>query len=93
MRCDLHVHTLHSGPPDLPALRHLSRECYSEPLAVYETAKRRGMDLVTITDHDTLDQGAHAFTTVPKATNRSELPGSVSCETGWISESGFDRPE
>ncbi len=55
MRCDLHVHTLHSGPPDLPALRHLSRECYSEPLAVYETAKRRGMDLVTITDHDTIE--------------------------------------
>lgn len=55
MRCDLHVHTLHSGPPDLPGLRHLSRECYSEPRAVYETAKRRGMDLVTITDHDTIE--------------------------------------
>ncbi len=54
MRCDLHVHTLHSGPVDLPGLRHLSRECYSEPREVYETAKRRGMDLVTITDHDTV---------------------------------------
>lgn len=54
MRCDLHVHTLHSGPVDLPGLRHLSRECYSEPMEVYETAKRRGMDLVTITDHDTV---------------------------------------
>ena len=55
MRCDLHVHTLHSGPVDLPGLRHLSRECYSEPMEVYETAKRRGMDLVTITDHDTVE--------------------------------------
>lgn len=55
MRCDLHVHTLHSGPVDLPGLRHLSRECYSEPMEVYETAKGRGMDLVTITDHDTVE--------------------------------------
>jgi predicted metal-dependent phosphoesterase TrpH len=28
------------------------RECYNTPEAVYETAKARGMDLVTITDHD-----------------------------------------
>jgi len=55
MRCDLHVHTLYSGPVDLPGLRHLTRECYSEPMEVYETAKRRGMDLVTITDHDTVE--------------------------------------
>ena len=55
MRCDLHVHSRYSGPVDLPVLRHISRECYSEPKAVYETAKDRGMDLVTITDHDTIE--------------------------------------
>ncbi|MBX7184202.1 MAG: hypothetical protein K1Y01_03565 [Vicinamibacteria bacterium] len=55
MRCDLHVHTRYSGPVDIPVLRHLSRECYSEPIEVYEIARRRGMDLVTITDHDTID--------------------------------------
>lgn len=54
MRADLHVHSRHSGPADLPVLRHVGRECYSEPLAVYETAMRRGMDLVTLTDHDTI---------------------------------------
>jgi predicted metal-dependent phosphoesterase TrpH len=54
MRCDLHVHSWHSGPADLPVLRHLGRESYSEPLAVYEAAVRRGMDLVTLTDHDTI---------------------------------------
>jgi predicted metal-dependent phosphoesterase TrpH len=32
-----------------------SRDCYSSPDAVYRTAKRRGMDLVTITDHDSID--------------------------------------
>lgn len=55
MRCDLHVHTRYSGPVDLPGLRHVTRECYSDPGAVYEIAKRRGMDLVTITDHDTIE--------------------------------------
>jgi predicted metal-dependent phosphoesterase TrpH len=55
MRCDLHVHSKHSGPVDLPLLRHLGRESYSEPLDVYWTALRRGMDLVTLSDHDTID--------------------------------------
>lgn len=40
---------------DLPGLRHVSRECYSDPEEVYRIAKRRGMDLVTITDHDTIE--------------------------------------
>jgi predicted metal-dependent phosphoesterase TrpH len=54
MRCDLHVHSRHSGPATLPVLRHLARECYSEPRAVYEVARARGMDLVTLSDHDTI---------------------------------------
>jgi predicted metal-dependent phosphoesterase TrpH len=54
MRCDLHVHSKHSGPPELPVLGQLGRECYSEPAAVYEAALCRGMDLVTLTDHDTI---------------------------------------
>lgn len=55
MRSDLHVHSRHSGPTDLPVLRHLGRECYSEPKEVYERARARGMDLVTLTDHDSID--------------------------------------
>jgi len=54
MRCDLHVHSKHSGAADLPVLRHVGRESYSEPRAVYDLALRRGMDLVTLTDHDTI---------------------------------------
>jgi predicted metal-dependent phosphoesterase TrpH len=57
MRCDLHVHTLHSGMCTLPLLKHFCRECYSEPQAVYETLKGLGMDLVTVTDHDSIDAG------------------------------------
>jgi predicted metal-dependent phosphoesterase TrpH len=55
MRSDLHVHSRHSGPTDLPVLRHLGRECYSEPKEVYERARARGMDLVTLTDHDSIE--------------------------------------
>ena len=36
-----------------PAALHLP-ECATEPAEVYELAKRRGMDFVTITDHDTI---------------------------------------
>src|SRR5213595_2866825 len=48
------MHTRYSGP-----VKHLrffrARDCYSQPLDVYRVAKARGMDLVTITDHDSID--------------------------------------
>jgi predicted metal-dependent phosphoesterase TrpH len=54
VKADLHVHSYHSGyNHDLPFLR--SRDCYTDPVAVYRTAKARGMDVVTITDHDSID--------------------------------------
>src|SRR6266567_7490419 len=55
MRCDLHVHTRHSGMCNVPVLRAVCRESYNQPLAVYEKLKRCGMDLVTVTDHDSID--------------------------------------
>ena len=55
MRCDLHVHSWYSGRADLPVLGHVGRECYSDPEDVYEAATRRGMDLVTLTDHDGIE--------------------------------------
>ena len=58
MRCDLHVHTLHSGMCTIPLLRQICRESYNAPQSVYETLKRRGMDLVTATDHDSVDTAA-----------------------------------
>jgi len=39
----------------IPLLRHVCRESYNEPLAVYEKLKRAGMHLVTVTDHDSID--------------------------------------
>ena len=55
MRCDLHVHTRHSGMCTVPLLNRICRESYSDPQPVYEALKRRGMDLVTVTDHDSID--------------------------------------
>ena len=54
LKADLHVHSWHSTVNgDLPFLK--SRDCYSDPVDVYRTAKARGMDIVTITDHDSID--------------------------------------
>lgn len=54
VRADLHVHSCHSlQSGNLKFLK--SRDCYSSPEAVYRVAKSRGMDLVTITDHDSID--------------------------------------
>jgi predicted metal-dependent phosphoesterase TrpH len=55
MKCDLHVHTHHSGMCTVPLLSRICRESYNEPRAVYETLKRRGMNFVTVTDHDSID--------------------------------------
>jgi predicted metal-dependent phosphoesterase TrpH len=78
MRCDLHVHSWHSGRTDVPVLEHLGRECYSEPLDVYERALRRGMDLVTLTDHDDIE-GALQLARLPNTFVSEEvtvvLPG------------------
>jgi predicted metal-dependent phosphoesterase TrpH len=65
MRCDMHIHSVHSGMMLSPFfLQPVCRECYSPPEEVYETLKRRGMDLVTLTDHDAID-GAEVLRSKP----------------------------
>lgn len=51
----MHVHTIHSGMCTLPVLNRVCRESYTQPDALYERLKRAGMDLVTVTDHDSID--------------------------------------
>ena len=54
-RMDTHCHSWASDGPAVAALSFLDvPECYSPPEKVYEQARARGMDLVTITDHDTI---------------------------------------
>ena len=38
----------------MPLLKNFCRECYSEPEAVYETLRQKGMDLITVSDHDSI---------------------------------------
>src|SRR5918992_1529168 len=55
VRVDLHCHSSASQESRLGVQRALGLpECATPPEEVYELAKRRGMDYVTITDHDTI---------------------------------------
>jgi predicted metal-dependent phosphoesterase TrpH len=54
MKCDLHVHSIHSGMCTVPFLNRFCRESYNDPREVYSVLKRKGMDLVTLTDHDSI---------------------------------------
>lgn len=56
IRIDLHCHSTASNRPAETVLKAIHcPESYSDPEAVYAQAKSRGMDLVTITDHDCID--------------------------------------
>lgn len=55
-KIDLHVHSLYSSDSQNAVIKALgSKESYVEPEEIFETAMQRGMDYVTITDHDTID--------------------------------------
>src|SRR5437016_14479244 len=62
-RIDLHCHSDASNRAAEVVLNAIHcPECYSSPAEVYAQAKRRGMDFITITDHDTTD-GASLLST------------------------------
>jgi glycosyltransferase involved in cell wall biosynthesis/predicted metal-dependent phosphoesterase TrpH len=55
-RVDMHCHSTASQVSKLGVQRALGLpECATPPEEVYALARRRGMDFVTITDHDTID--------------------------------------
>lgn len=82
LRADLHVHSWHSGfTRSMPMFR--SRDCFSTPGEVYRAAKARGMDVVTITDHDSFDGCLELLASHPDAPDflpgeeiECRLPGS-----------------
>jgi predicted metal-dependent phosphoesterase TrpH len=62
----MHVHTWASKVNgNVPFLR--SRDCYSKPWDVYRVAKARGMDLVAITDHDSIDGALELLQRLPSS--------------------------
>ena len=79
-RADLHVHCSASQLSKLGVQRSLHLpECATPPEEVYELAKRRGMDFVTITDHDTI-AGALAIGHLPDTFISEELTVSFKGE-------------
>ncbi len=56
LRADLHVHSLHSSHTSSFGIgRFFTPTSQASAREIYQTAKRRGMDLVTITDRHTID--------------------------------------
>ncbi len=79
-RADLHVHSTASQVSRLGVQRALGLpECATPPHEVYELAKRRGMDFVTITDHDTI-AGALQLADRPDAFISEELTADFAGE-------------
>jgi glycosyltransferase involved in cell wall biosynthesis len=55
-RCDLHIHSRHSARSEEWLFRRLDfPDSYSDPKQLYEQLLNRGMDYVTITDHDSIN--------------------------------------
>ncbi|HEX4838321.1 MAG TPA: glycosyltransferase [Solirubrobacteraceae bacterium] len=72
-RVDMHCHSTASEVSKLGVQRALGLpECATPPEEVYELAKRRGMDFVTITDHDTIE-GALSISDRPDVFVSEEL--------------------
>jgi len=79
LKLDAHVHTVFSGKTNIWPVHRLLNESYSSPERVYQRAKSRGMDLVVVTDHDTIDgvlQIAHLDDVI------------VGCEVSGVFEDG-----
>jgi predicted metal-dependent phosphoesterase TrpH len=51
----MHVHSYFSGSCTTPFARKFCRESYNDPQEVYQVLARRGMNLFTLTDHDSID--------------------------------------
>lgn len=84
LRADLHVHTCHSRHNDDIAFLG-ARDCYSTPEAVYTTARARGMDVVAITDHDSIDGALELLARRPGATDVI-VGEEVTC---WMPDEGL----
>ncbi len=72
-RADLHVHSKHSDRPSEWFLRRIGApESFVEPRELYAALRDRGMDFVTITDHNSLG-GALEIADLPGTFLSSEL--------------------
>ena len=80
MKCDMHVHSKFSRESGRWVLRSLKApESFTPPELIYELCRRRGMDLVTVTDINTIE-GALSISHLPgtfiSEEVRTFLPGT-----------------
>ena len=72
-KADLHVHSSYSNKPTYWAMRKFNcPESYTSPTHLYRTARDRGMDFVTITDHNAIT-GALEIAHLPGTFVSSEI--------------------
>jgi len=72
-KADLHVHSSYSNKPTYWAMRKFSvPESYTSPKHLYRVARERGMDFVTITDHNAIN-GALEIAHLPDTFVSSEI--------------------
>lgn len=95
-RADLHVHSLHSERPSFWVLQKLGApESYTDPQEVYRICRSRGMDFVTITDHNRIEgclEIAHlpgTFTGVETTTYFPENGCKIHCLAYGFTEAQF----
>ena len=73
IKADLHVHSKHSDRPTEWFLRRIGApECFTEPADVYRICRQKGMDYVTISDHNCID-GALEIANLPGTFISAEL--------------------
>ncbi len=94
-KMDMHVHSCFSVEP-IPGVKGVSFSPLETPDELYERAKARGMDFVTITDHDPIDGCLDFMSRHPEANDfvvgeevSTQLP--VSGLTVHINVYGHDR--
>ena len=72
-KADLHVHSSHSNKPTYWAMRKFNcPESFTSPDHLYQTARGRGMDFVTISDHNSIN-GALEIAHLPGVFVSSEI--------------------
>ncbi len=55
-KMDMHLHSIYSERPSEWILKTIgTKESYIDPFQIYDFAKERGMDYITITDHNKID--------------------------------------
>ncbi len=95
-KADIHIHSKYSDRPSEWFLRRIGApESYVESVELYQRVKERGMDFVTISDHNSIDgalQIAHlsnAFISAEVTTYFPEDQCKVHCLVLGISEGLF----